>query len=134
MQVAKDAGLLTVTLACVHHGATEFYLEGRGYYRCKRCRSEAVTRRRRKVKRILAEEAGGACMLCGYSRCIGALEFHHLFPGDKRLGMGYGGYAHALSKLREEARKCVLLCANCHVEVENGIVTLPATVLREASG
>src|SRR5205807_7306622 len=37
---AKDAGLLTVTMACPRHGETEFFLEGRGYYRCKRCRSE----------------------------------------------------------------------------------------------
>jgi ferredoxin len=27
---------------------------------------------------------------------------------------------------REEAAKCALLCANCHVEVEAGITTLPA--------
>jgi len=34
-------------------------LEGRGYYRCVRCRSEAVSKRRRTVKRKLVEEAGG---------------------------------------------------------------------------
>jgi 5-methylcytosine-specific restriction endonuclease McrA len=113
---------------CPHHGETEFFLEGRGYYRCKRCRSEAVTRRRRKVKQILAQEAGGSCLVCGYDRCIGALEFHHLDPLEKRLGMGYGGFAYALSRLRAEAKKCVLLCANCHAEVENGMLNLPGTV------
>ena len=123
-RAGKAAGVLTIKMHCPHHGETEFYLEGRGYYRCKRCRSEAVTRRRRKVKRVLAEEAGGRCCLCGYDKCIGALEFHHLDPREKRLGMGYGGFAHALSKLREEAKKCVLLCANCHAEVENGVSTL----------
>jgi transposase len=128
-RAAKAAGLLTVTMNCRHHGETEFYLEGRGYYRCKRCRSEAVSRRRRKVKQILAGEAGGRCSICGYNRCIGALEFHHVDPRDKQLALGYGGYAHSLAAAREEAQKCVLLCSNCHVEIENGVAVLPARVL-----
>ena len=37
-----------------HHGETDFWLNGRGYYRCKRCRSAAVARRRRKVKESLS--------------------------------------------------------------------------------
>jgi hypothetical protein len=36
--------------------------------------------------------------------------------------------ARALSAAREEAGKCVLLCANCHAEVEAGVATLPTTV------
>jgi hypothetical protein len=27
--------------------------------------------------------------------------------------------------MREEAAKCVLLCANCHAEVEGGAASLP---------
>jgi hypothetical protein len=33
--------------------------------RCKRCRSEAVAKRRKRVKQILVEESGGRCALCG---------------------------------------------------------------------
>jgi transposase len=50
---AKDEGRLTITMECRRDGETLFYLEQRGYYRCKRCRSEAVARRRRKMKSIL---------------------------------------------------------------------------------
>jgi transposase len=64
-RAGKEAGLLCVTLTCRRHGETEFLLEGRGYYRCKRCRSEAVSRRRRKLKAILIAEAGGRCCICG---------------------------------------------------------------------
>jgi hypothetical protein len=32
----------------------------------------------------------------------------------------------SLAILREEARKCVLLCANCHAEVEAGFAFLAA--------
>src|SRR2546429_1544516 len=102
-------------------GGTVFCRRGWAFYRRKRCRSEAVTRRRRKVKETLVAEAGGRCCVCGYDRCIGALEFHHLDPAAKTLGVSYGGLAHALATLRAETSKCVLLCANCHAEVENGV-------------
>ena len=88
-------------------------------------------RRRRKAKAILVREAGGHCRICGYDRCIAALEFHHLDPAAKRLEVNAKGIALALETLRAEARKCVLLCSNCHVEVENGVTPLPATVPAE---
>jgi hypothetical protein len=53
------------------------------------------------------------------------LEFHHLDPLEKRIGLSARGIAHALEKVREEAQKCALLCANCHAEVENGVASVP---------
>ena len=73
-------------------------------------------------------EAGGRCRLCGYDRAVAALEFHHLDPETKRMPLSSQGVAYAIETLREEARKCVLLCGNCHAEVENGVVAAPATV------
>jgi hypothetical protein len=122
---AKAEGRLSITKSCRHHGDTEFYLEGRGYYRCKRCRSEAVSRRRRKVKSILVAEAGGRCCVCGYDRSVAALEFHHLDRTQKRMTVSARGNAYALDTLRSEAAKCVLLCGSCHVEVECGLIELP---------
>lgn len=112
---------------CRRHGMTEFKLEGRGNYRCKRCRSAAVVDRRRKVKRKLVEEAGGACVLCGYRRWNGALQFHHVDPAHKQFQLSQRGHSRALARSRAEIRKCVLLCANCHAEVEGGFATLPAS-------
>jgi 5-methylcytosine-specific restriction endonuclease McrA len=125
---AKDAGVLTMTLRCRTHGETEFILEGRGYYRCKRCRADRVARRRRKAKETLVHEAGGCCAICGYSRYIGALEFHHVDPSQKRLEVNANGATISLDALRVEASKCVLLCSNCHAEVENGVTLLTSTV------
>ncbi|MBV8430324.1 MAG: helix-turn-helix domain-containing protein, partial [Solirubrobacterales bacterium] len=51
-KAARSAGLLTVKRECRHHGVVDFWLEGRGFYRCSTCRQEAVARRRRKVKQI----------------------------------------------------------------------------------
>ena len=125
-QAAKRAGLATATMRCRRHGDTDFCLDGRGYYRCKRCRSEAVARRRRKVKAVLVAEAGGRCCICGYDRTMRALHFHHLDPSVKRHEINAKGVAVALEKLRAEARKCVLLCSNCHAEVEGGLASIPA--------
>ncbi|HET8639152.1 MAG TPA: helix-turn-helix domain-containing protein [Solirubrobacterales bacterium] len=110
---------------CKRHGQTEFVREGRGYYRCKRCRMEAAGRRRKLLKRILVDDAGGKCLLCGYSRCLRALEFHHLDPKTKEFQLAHRGRTRSLAKLRAEASKCVLLCSNCHAEVEAGIITVP---------
>jgi hypothetical protein len=121
---AKAAGRVTVTMNCWRHGETEFWMEGRGTYRCLACRRERVADRRRRVKQILVSEAGGSCRICGYSRCVAALHFHHRDPREKRFGMGREGVTRSLDEMRIEARKCVLLCANCHAEVEAGIVKI----------
>jgi transposase len=113
-----------MTLRCSRHGMTIFRLRRTGGYRCARCRAEAVSRRRRKIKRILVEEAGGGCRICGYSRCVAALEFHHIDRADKRFSLSHRGVARSIAKAREEAGKCVLLCANCHAEVEAGSTAL----------
>lgn len=125
---AREAGMLSTTMTCPRHGETDFVIEARGYYRCKRCRAESVVRHRQKLKAILVEEAGGRCVICGYARHFQALQFHHLDPSEKRLGLSGQGVTYSLARLRAEAKKCVVLCANCHVEVEIGAVTVPATV------
>lgn len=117
---------------CKHHGETSFVREGRGYYRCKRCRVEATVRRRHRLKRILVEEAGGRCRLCGYSRCARALEFHHLDPNTKEFELAHNGRTRSIARLRAEASKCVLLCSNCHAEVEAGIAVVPVNSVPEA--
>lgn len=114
-----------VSRMCRHHGLTEFVRSADGYYRCRQCRVASVVRRRRRVKELLAHEAGGRCVLCGYSRYLGALQFHHLDPAQKRLGLSRAGVTLSLETLRAEAGKCILLCSNCHAEVEAGLVNLP---------
>jgi hypothetical protein len=111
---------------CSVHGEAEFVQRGdTGTWRCVPCRAEAVTDRRRRVKAILVEEAGGRCATCGYDRCMAALQFHHVDPKTKHFSLGRKGVARSLERARAEARKCVLLCANCHAEVEAGVLGLP---------
>ena len=111
---------------CRRHGQAEFQRYGikKPRWRCKRCVGEAVTRRKQKLKRMLVEEAGGRCAVCGYDRCIVNLTFHHVDPAKKLfpMTMAIGG---SIATFRAEAKKCVLVCANCHGEIEAGMVRSP---------
>jgi hypothetical protein len=114
-----------VVRECSKHGLIEQSLDAAGSYRCPRCASERVARRRRELRQILIREAGGRCVARGYSRYHGALAFHHLDPTTKEFGLAERGLTRSLDAFRREAGKCVLLCANCHAEVEGGVLALP---------
>jgi hypothetical protein len=83
-----------------------------------------VTRRKQQVKRLLVAEAGGRCAICGYRRCIINLTFHHVDPAAKSFALSMKT-TKALAAYLDEIRKCVLLCANCHGEVEAGLIPSP---------
>jgi transposase-like protein len=122
----RERGATALLRECAHHGWTTFVKIGRdGRFRCGRCNSHAVSERRRRVKEMLVAEFGGQCRLCGFARYAGALQFHHVDPAMKRFQLGGRGLTRSLAILREEATKCVLLCANCHAMVEAGVATLP---------
>ena len=117
---------------CKKHGRIYHYRFKRGAqhrWRCRRCVGEAVTRRKQKVRRILVEEAGGRCAVCGYDRCIVNMHFHHVDPGTKKLMMS-AQTGQSLNAFREEAKKCVLVCANCHGEIEAGLIESPPAQAR----
>jgi transposase-like protein len=122
---ARAAGLTETELECPRHGSTTFVLRSRGYWSCRRCNSEAVARWRRRKKRRLIEAAGGRCQLCGYQGYDGALHFHHLDPTTKQFALSRNGITRSLAEALAEAEKCVLLCANCHAEIEGGVASLP---------
>lgn len=111
---------------CKWHGLTNYvYVESGKRYRCVKCRSEAVQKRREKIKELLVEYKGGKCEICGYDKCISALEFHHLNPDEKDFGIGAKGYTRSVEKNKEEVNKCILVCANCHREIHAGITKIP---------
>ena len=81
---------------------------------------ESVKNYRKRLKAWSAECSGGKCRICGYDKLLSALEFHHVIPSSKSFTLSSNtNKAHLAYK--EEALKCVLLCANCHREVEAGI-------------
>ncbi len=85
---------------------------------------KAVAKRRKKVKILAVEYKGGKCQICKYSKCVDALEFHHINSSKKSFGIGDKGYTRSWNIVRNELDKCILLCANCHREVASGITQL----------
>lgn len=64
------------------------------------------------------EMKGGKCEKCGYYRNISALDFHHIDASQKSFPLDVRHFSNCdISKLLEEAKKCMLLCANCHREL-----------------
>jgi hypothetical protein len=69
-------------------------------------------------KLLLIKEKGGACSVCGYSKNMAALCFHHVDPSIKEMKLDSRSLANtSLQNLREEIDKCILLCNNCHMEL-----------------
>ena len=62
--------------------------------------------------------------MCGYSRFASALQFHHVDPTAKLFEVNPSS-GKALERYLDEARKCVLVCANCHAEIEAGLTPCP---------
>lgn len=87
---------------------------------------DKVQKWRKNTKQRCVDALGGKCEVCGYNRCIEALDFHHLDPTKKEYGI-----TNLIERPRSwsetivpELRKCVLLCANCHREVHAGIMAI----------
>jgi DNA-binding transcriptional ArsR family regulator len=128
-RASQEAGIRGVTRVCPKHGRTAFVSRPDGGYRCGTCRMDAVSEWRRRVKRRLVERAGGACQICGYQRHPAALQFHHLDPDAKSFTVSRQGHTRAYAEVAAEADKCLLVCANCHAEIEVGFIELPTEPL-----
>ena len=89
----------------------------RKYYRLHRKRILKKSKLRYET-RILAlkKERGGKCERCGYHRNIKILQFHH-YKGKKSFSISSRNRYMSIDKLRKEAKKCKLLCPNCHYEI-----------------
>ena len=73
---------------------------------------------RRSMKKQAIKILGGKCSVCGYDKCIDALEFHHKNPKEKDFKIGSGN-TMSWKEYKNEAEKCVLLCTNCHKEIHS---------------
>ena len=76
-----------------------------------------VSERRRKLKDMAIKYKGGKCEKCGYNKCNGALDFHHLNPLEKDFSISSTGTTKSFERIKKELDKCILVCANCHREI-----------------
>ena len=82
--------------------------------------SASVTRTQRRKKQKAIERFGGKCVICGYNKCLAALEFHHI--SNKLHSPAYVIGRWSWDRAKKELDKCIVLCANCHREAEYGVL------------
>lgn len=85
---------------------------------------EQVKKSRHLLKERLVDISGGKCCICGYNKCLQALEFHHIDPSQKDFTISQNtnmGFEKAI----QEIKKCILVCANCHREIHAGLIVPP---------
>jgi predicted transcriptional regulator len=88
---------------------------------CKKCSNKEVTNRQRKFKEKCVAYKGGKCEICGYNKCVGALDFHHQDRSEKDFGIAQKKTYKYDSSIERELDKCMLLCSNCHRELHYNV-------------
>ena len=81
----------------------------------KKSKSQLVIDWRKRKKIQLVEYKGGKCEKCGYNKSIAVLQFHHLDPNEKDFTIS--GKSYSFERLKKEVDKCIMVCANCHIEI-----------------
>lgn len=84
---------------------------------CKQCVLKTTTEKQHTFKLKCIEYKGGKCQVCGYDKCLSALEFHHRDPSQKEFSFSKFRSQTFGKRAIVELSKCDLLCANCHREV-----------------
>lgn len=90
----------------------------------------AVRKRRKKIRTMAIDYKGEKCIFCGYTKCIEALEFHHVRNDGKDFGISSKGYTRSWERVKQELDKCILVCANCHRKIHFGMLQLSGEILK----
>lgn len=86
---------------------------------------------RKQIKRRGVLALGNKCAICGgeFEDCC--YDFHHINPLEKNFAISSGNTNGARDwlRIRDELKKCVLLCSNCHRLVHNNFIELDINAL-----
>jgi len=105
---------------------------GKRQTKCKHCHSKYVASHYQSNKQVYIDRAASSraqyykrnrnflndyksnlkCFECGETH-LATLDFHHTDPTGKEFGVAnFGG--KSITKIKDEIKKCIVLCANCH--------------------
>ena len=114
--------------------ATTFTQTGKPEYRprCKDCNREFTRNQSNRNRESISKNAkarksarksecisylGGKCYRCAYKKSTHALTFHHKSRAEKDGDIS-SMLDYSWLRLRRELDRCVLVCFNCHMELE----------------
>lgn len=88
------------------------------YKRNKEKRKEYIVSRQKQIRdTIQTIKLNNGCALCGYRECVQALQYHHSDSNKENNIARMVAQGRSLINILNEITKCVLLCANCHMEL-----------------
>lgn len=79
--------------------------------------------RKNKIAFVRRVKRRFGCRICKYKKCLNALEFHHLNSATKKMTITKATQ-NSKTFLKNEIRKCILVCANCHREIHEGLINV----------
>lgn len=77
---------------------------------------------RRRIKIALCAANQNRCFVCGVEDDIVIYDFHHLDPSTKTFGISNSNTTRSRQAYADEAKKCVMVCANCHRKIEKKLI------------
>lgn len=103
---------------CGETNLDNFYKDKKGNFRsrCASCENNRSIQRFQNNKKEAVKYKGGKCELCGYFKCLAALDFHHVNPIEKSKNWKQMKN-WPFEKIKKELDKCKLVCSNCHAEI-----------------
>jgi uncharacterized Zn ribbon protein len=72
-----------------------------------------------KIKKMIRRIKLKGCSKCSEKEPC-AIDFHHIT--DKKSDIASGINRYSIIAIREELRKCIIVCANCHRKIHAGII------------
>lgn len=84
---------------------------------CKKCQAHKAKSSRQLFKMDCVKYKGGKCEVCGYDKCVAALEFHHRNKMDKEFQISRCSKYSLTEQIKAELDKCQIVCSNCHKEI-----------------
>lgn len=79
---------------------------------------------RKRIKIALVEAFQHKCCCCGLEDDPVVYDFHHVQPSNKEFGIGSATTTRSREAYANEAKKCIMVCANCHRKIENELIDL----------
>lgn len=83
---------------------------------CARCRNKRVAKIESNKRIKWLDLKGNECIICGYNKYTGSLDFHHLDPSIKEHSS-----KRNWKKTEKGMENCILVCSNCHREIHAGL-------------
>ena len=114
----KDSKRLsTYCSSCNRIYLKEHYRKNKDYYKNK-----TILRRKRNQKYLNSLKK--RCCVCGED-CVACLDFHHKEGKKKEFNLGHAGLrGFSFEKMKEEIKKCIVVCSNCHRKIHANIIKI----------